>query len=849
MVLVLGLSGCGGGGGGASGSTAPTINLGGTGTATQLDGSVVTTTTNTDGQINGNVAANAVGTAVCAQCHSDFPYSNHYAAGNPVDANPTSSTYYDATANASVYTNYVNSVHWSPRPGAASGGSTDNVQCEGCHGPGSQHYGTGPIPFYAPGVAQCQTCHSGSGPSLTAQAVIDAPLFNATAHANSGASPDQFFSQGSTGTAQALFFGQAARPQYQDVAGTVPVNQNQAIEECSVCHSPDTQAAHIAKGDVPNPPQVGCASCHDPHRPAEVNPNYLAGLGQASGTPVDPSTQVNFKPVRVNNNPLGNQFGANNLNGGTWVRPRMYYPYNAGGNPATTYVGYTTQTTMGVDSLRLSPERLCAACHTAGQYKYTQRAGSTAVTATHNQDIFTQYEHSLHAANNNDPWKLFSLLATDPSHRPQYPYDMGGKSGQNGTTVPFDGRINGGADNFACYQCHNGIGTIDYINGTQGGRALGDSNQAHVLWGDSTATCITCHDPHKSGTATSKNVRQPKYLSYNPEFQPRYSPSGSGNARGGANTFLDLTPIPSGIGNDIICMFCHQGRESGWTAWNKVRRNRLGQGDGASAAADFWYASPNLPINAAKGFSFVNDHYLAAGPMTYGRNSTEFAGQLYSDGIPAHQQQGCTGCHMSNPDAAATVGGHTFRPTVTTCQQCHAGVNDFHSIAASGDWNGDGKTETVFAKIGTLNIIPAKSAGGPGHGAPIYGSGQGGSGLMGLLNEALWDAGMEFDPNVYPYFYKADAAHDGASANAFNAFTPNTLAAAQDLCQLYRSGSPTQQPIYVHNPYYCAQILQDSLGVLGHTVGADGVTPFVRPPVAQGGTSHLGRDYRTLNVP
>ena len=80
---------------------------------------------------------------------------------------------------------------------------------------------------------------------------------------------------------------------------------------------------------------------------------------------------------------------------------------------------------------------------------------------------------------------------------------------------------------------------------------------------------------------------------------------------------------------------------------------------------------------------------------------------------------------------------------------------------------------------------------GPGHAAALYGTGKGGTGLFGLLNEALWDAAIEYDPTAYPYFYKADLPH--TAANAFKAFTPNTLAAAQNVQQLYFTGNPGQQ--------------------------------------------------------
>lgn len=783
-----------------------------------------------------------VGTSVCGQCHIAFPPSNGYHAGDPVNADPTSNTYMDLAGIGSIYNNYVGSVHYTPAGTAA----TDFVQCEGCHGPGSLHVSAFRlVPYPIPAVAQCGSCHSATSPgtNVGVNDTVDITAFNVTPHANPSGMPDQYFFQGGvSATAQADYMGQ---PEWKDIQGTVPVTKNEHIEECSVCHSNNTKTSHIANDTLPNPPQVACGSCHDAHQPAVLVRNYVTTRAAAEG-PATPDQQPNFIPVQVNNT-AGSMFGAYNRVSGTWIRPRNYFAYKPGGNAANSFSGYTNQTTQG-DWLRLSGERLCAACHTKGEYKYGRRYGSTNLTGTHNTDVFTQYMNSGHAAKTEAPWEEFSLEAPlAGTHRPQYPYDMGGKagSGQNGTTVGFDGRMNGGQNNFDCNQCHHGIGTIDFLNGVQGGVALGTSNSAHILWGDQTATCITCHDPHKSGTGMTKNVRLPKYLSYNPEFKKwddptkAVNPTNSGNALGGQNTFLDLTPIPEGIGNSQLCLFCHQGRESGWTAWNKVRRSRVGSGDNATTASDFWYNSPNTVIKS-NAFSYVNDHYLAAGAFLYGRNSTEFLGKTYSDTIPAHVSKNCTGCHMENANAASTEGGHTFKPVVTTCQTCHAGVSNFRQMFAQSDYNGNGAVQTAYDELGEVVAIPAAT----GHGSPLYGTATGGTGLFGLLNQALWDAGIEYDPDVYPYFYKSGAAH--TSANAYKNWTPNQLAAAQNIQQMWKSGAAGQQGVYVHNPIYSAQVLIDSLEALGKTSGT--ANAFARPTQAAGGTTHTGRDYRTLQV-
>lgn len=770
-----------------------------------------------------------VGNGVCISCHTDTAAnrfqsenagkdeaSKKYQPGDAVDTNTTSPTYCDSNAIAGVSTVYTISAH-------DSASSSSAPACESCHGNGGQHYGTGPIPDYSPGIAKCGQCHKSPGFDLTA--------FEAVRHANPNSSPDQYFSQGGVGTGQATISGNL---EYKS-DGVTAVTINENIEECSACHNPSTIAGHIADNDVPNPPTVRCSSCHDPHMPAAKTRNYVA---TRPGGAVDAASVVNFKPQRVNNAASGAKFGAKNLISGTWIRPRMYYQYNEGGDASKTYSGYTNQGTSAADWLRLSPERLCASCHTKGSYKYGAFSGATAITGTHNQDIFTQFYTNTstghvigHTNHEAPPWEEFSLLAAlGSSHRPQYPFDMGKTDGGI-----YDGLNPNSKNNYACNQCHHGIGSIDYQKGVQGGlsnskpagqvpNGWGDSSEAHILWGDSTVTCITCHDQHSDGSGTTANIRVPKYLSYNTEFltgvpnQSDYAPSGSTtpNKRGGVYKFMDLTDIPSSTGNSIICLFCHQGRESGWTVWNKVRRTRVTAGDSETTASNFIYNSGNTSISSS--FSFINAHYLGGGSLLWSRNTYEYADKSYSEGIPQHQTKNCTGCHMAAAPSNNSAGGHTWTAQVSTCQECHTGVSSFHSIVASQDYNGSGAKETVYNEIGELSIIPYTGQPGyPGHGAAVYGLGLGGTGLFGLLNEALWDAGIEYDPATYPYFFQAGQAH--TSSKAYKIWTPNQMGAAFNIGFLYKTGAPTEQAMYVHNAKYTVQILIDSLGALPSQFG------------------------------
>ena len=826
-----------------------------------------------------------VGSTVCGQCHVGFPPANGYHAGDAYDSSATSNTYMDLAAMGSIYNNYVASIHYTPN----GSGTTDFVRCEGCHGPGSLHYGVGPLPYPLPGIAQCGGCHDSANPgtNVAGTDTIDVTAFNQTLHANPNAAPDKFFFQGGNGTSQSTVCyindQVVTTPEWKDAAGTQAVSKNEKIEECSVCHTPHQKATHIAAGDLQNPPQVACAGCHDAHEPAQATRNVVktsGALTQALSWMVP-----NLSPVQVNSTAGTSMYGAMNKNSGTWIRPRLYFAYNAladgspdpntsfGGNSTT--VGYYNQQTaayntststssaplgLNPDWLRTTSERLCAGCHTVGNYKYggyVGNPGSTTAITTHQEDVFSQFYLSAHFdKNHTGPTKSWSLMTTrmssnsapvasvytqvPNSKRPYYPMDMGGRVGQSAytadgrtvTPVPGDAtaKPRGWGDDFPnyndpnhqsdqdtnfttisqfapqnwrCLRCHHGIAAIDYAKGVQYGNAIGDKpGQAHILWGDSAKTCITCHDPHKSGTGATKNVRRPVYQSYHdipvgwsgrynmvaqagcftPAMAPTLNPSGAtrqANVRGGVAAMLDLSPIPAEMGNNGICTMCHQGRESGWTVWNQMRYFREnnvskvisgGVNDTAQAAADFFFAKPDDQIDpSGLGYwSTVNAHDLAAAGIVWGRNSLEMPSTTtatawntladgttavtlpgtFDDGIPKHREQGCTGCHMANSDLsnpADPLGGHTWNVNVVTCQQCHAGLTRFQDVNAKTDYDGsNGVNVTVGQKFGGYVLITAHTNVTPSnttynHTNVWTNTAVGGTGLIGWINRALYD--------------------------------------------------------------------------------------------------------------
>jgi hypothetical protein len=506
------------------------------------------------------------------------------------------------------------------------------------------------------------------------------------------------------------------------------------------------------------------------------------------------------------------------------------YKKATGTGTLNVFVPFIGTFNFEIRDMRTNTETLCQSCHTQGKHKYTawgKKKDGTFIdlSSTHNTDIGGQYRRSGHADKNAIPFLEFSSFEYGSSHQPTFPFDMSitGSGGLNSlrnkgnttyklTQTPNAANVYLGSpnltdqvvliNNYVCNQCHHGLGAIDYMKDRQG------SLSARVLWGDATVVCITCHDTHES--KIEKNVRIPVKLSYNSAFV-----DAAKNPSGGINKFMDGTDIPDGktaipgtnppvspppVGNGKVCLFCHQGRESGLTVYSAIK-----------SKVDP-YTNPNQVISAA-GVSFINPHYLDGGSLLWSRNAWEFffngVAQSYTAGNANHQQLNCMDCHMGEANAENTEGGHTWKPRVETCQQCHGPITKFEDIVASGDYDGNGTVGTTFEEIGTI--------------AP---DGSSGTGLFGQLLTALQAKGIYYNPNSYPYFFTA-------TGGQFRAFTSNTLAASFNLAWSYKSGNC----VYWHNAKYIVQVLQDSLRALG-------VTPTgVRPSGNRNAT-----DYRTIVV-
>ncbi len=239
--------------------------------------------------------------------------------------------------------------------------------------------------------------------------------------------------------------------------------------------------------------------------------------------------------------------------------------------------------------------------------------------------------------------------------------------------------------------------------------------------------------------------------------------------------------------NSLVCMNCHQGRESTVSVNDAI--------DG-------------LPLDeVAEGLRFRNVHYFAAGATRYGteaKGAYEYDGQEY-DGffvMSDEQQFGCTDCHDS----------HALEVKVEGCAECHEGateenIKDIRQSEVDYDGNGD-VAEGIDAEIATLHEA-------------LYAA------LQDYASSTA-SSGIAYESHSYPYFFN-DTNGNGVAdpdevdrANGFAAWTPRLLQAAYNY--QYVAKDPGA---FAHNPGYVIQVMYDSINDLGGDVS--GLTrPAVR---------------------
>lgn len=266
--------------------------------------------------------------------------------------------------------------------------------------------------------------------------------------------------------------------------------------------------------------------------------------------------------------------------------------------------------------------------------------------------------------------------------------------------------------------------------------------------------------------------------------------------------------FPSGIvknlgDNSNICMVCHQGRES-------------------KASVD------RRTSSSAGPYSFINIHYFPAAAVLFGsevHGGYEYEGKIYMgrQTFPNHNGRfdTCVECHMSSKglfaDGSKPYSSHFVeKPNPEDCVFCHGqdvsqpnpGADPkkfkFSGIRPGSipDFDSDGNMqESIKDEIQGLE-------------AALYAQIQ-------IYAANVLNVPVIYDPSGYPYFFNDTNANGEVDAgeanygNRYRMFDAPLLRAAYNL-QL----SKKEPHGFIHNAFYVAQLLVDSIGHLGGDTSA-----------------------------
>lgn len=200
-----------------------------------------------------------------------------------------------------------------------------------------------------------------------------------------------------------------------------------------------------------------------------------------------------------------------------------------------------------------------------------------------------------------------------------------------------------------CAKCHNGIEAVRYLDDPLNYVAP-SANPTEIVG----QVCATCHDPH--GNDNPSQLRNASVT----------------------DVVLPNSVIVEEAGAGRLCMSCHNGRRQDFDVLEQIDEGSGHFGPHHSVQGDM-LKGVNAYEELAPGFSFVSSKHLLIG-------------------------DGCVNCHTAAFDVDTVGGiehftGHTFRPHVEACQDCHGNVEEFEDIGAKQDFDGDGVIEGVQDEV------------------------------------------------------------------------------------------------------------------------------------------------------
>ena len=658
--------------------------------------------TTTTGQFGTDPATGIqfVGASTCINCHKTLSFSTsiipaflnsiHVVHSTSISASSPSSCLvcHDPIGDGRTLESMID-------PANVPSGGLAAVTCEDCHGPGGQHYGTGPIPYPDPDYTRCGNtrCHTSNLPALAdhpAEGMDIVGEYESSKHATSIRPPN--LAPGSTTDVRAL---------------CSKCHTDEGARQYSFLHGNFFQLEAAFSNSTPpiaNASVVQCRTCHMAHDPTSLLLSAATVNGAAWSDQFSTCTNCHqlldfttgaFLSNTAFHDPAVNPFGVANeiITDTHYDNPNT--PQRAANGTIIVGTGgiegYVVNTSSTHDDTPYNNNQgTCLDCHNQHNANLTTNNPQNRqwANSAHGGFILT-----IKTAAGNSP--AIHTAAVDNAAAPAWiHYDFKGASRRD------------------CQRCHTSTGFRNFANAqpipNQIYNAVNNvftatGQQAEMLY------CWACHYNNVGG------LRNPGPFANTapPDVIP---PAG--------RTVPDLNGAN-------ICESCHTGRETGQFVKNYVALNNT------VGVTGYW---------ATQNFGTYNSHYLAAGGTIFRITGFEFAGQDYSNspdylhfliGMPggpaATGTNGpCVGCHMHSTDV-----GHTLEPVTRAggpmdltgpitaipandqiCANCHNGT-------------------TVFVQSTTI----------------MQGLHDGYNAALTALTDMLASKGIYYSSEAYPYYY------------------------------------------------------------------------------------------------
>lgn len=273
---------------------------------------------------------------------------------------------------------------------------------------------------------------------------------------------------------------------------------------------------------------------------------------------------------------------------------------------------------------------------------------------------------------------------------PEGPAGADGAAGADGTNG-----VDGVDANAHCVECHSADSwdaiEAQFATSTHNLSNLMFNGQTVYEYAGSRGSCARCHSHQGFLNYVANPTGEFADISFPTGIDCETCHGNHGDLEQGLDvpirTTASVTAIFDGTtvfdlgDNSNLCLNCHQSRRA-YTYYEAV--------DSVNGVA---VGAGEVGINS----SHAGPHHSVQADMLQG------IGGYGTDAVSGHIDLGCVSCHIGTADANNTAGGHTFKPSIDNCTECHTTATDFDINGAQTDF--DARMAVIAAALVTAGAL------------------------------------------------------------------------------------------------------------------------------------------------